>query len=141
MSVQRHTEAPASQTLTRERRARMHEARDRIIDRLAPNIHSEIDLDKFLHAVVAELGRMMEVDRCDVVQLVRGGELRISHEWRAAADVPSSLGTHFPVDFGQLAERFDFERPIRLDDTAAHELDPRAALLPPSPSDFVGRKS
>ena len=59
------------QTLTRERKARMHEAREAIIDRLAPNIHSEIDLDKFLHAVVAELGRMMDVDRCDVVQLVR----------------------------------------------------------------------
>ena len=120
------------QTLTRERKARMHEAREALIDRLAPNIHSEIDLDKFLHAVVAELGRMMDVDRCDVVQLVRAGELRISHEWRAASDVPSSLGTSFPVDFGQLAERFDFARPIRLDDTAALGLDPRASLLPPS---------
>jgi two-component system response regulator HydG len=120
------------QTLTRERKARMHEAREALIDRLAPNIHSEIDLDKFLHAVVAELGRMMEVDRCDVVQLVRAGELRISHEWRAAAEVPSSLGTAFPVDFHQLAERFDFARPIRLDDTSALGLDPRASLLPPS---------
>ena len=120
------------QTLTRERKARMHAAREALIDRLAPNIHSEIDLDKFLHAVVAELGRMMDVDRCDVVQLVRAGELRISHEWRAAADVPSSLGTSFPVDFHQLAERFDFARPIRLDDTSALGLDPRASLLPPS---------
>jgi transcriptional regulator with GAF, ATPase, and Fis domain len=110
----------------------MHEAREAIIDRLAPNIHSEIDLDKFLHAVVAELGRMMDVDRCDVVQLVRDGELRISHEWRAAPEVPSSLGTSFPVDFGQLAERFDFARPIRLDDASALGLDPRASLLPPS---------
>jgi len=120
------------QTLTRERKARMHAAREALIDRLAPNIHSEIDLDKFLHAVVAELGRMMDVDRCDVVQLVQGGELRISHEWRAASDVPSSLGTSFPVDFTQLAERFDFARPIRLDDTSAAGLDPRASLLPPS---------
>jgi len=110
----------------------MHEAREAIINRLAPNIHSEIDLDKFLHAVVAELGRMMDVDRCDVVQLVRSGELRISHEWRAAAEVPSSLGTSFPVDFGQLAERFDLARPVRLDDTSAHGLDPRIGLLPSS---------
>ncbi|HEX8853761.1 MAG TPA: sigma 54-interacting transcriptional regulator, partial [Pyrinomonadaceae bacterium] len=120
------------QTLTRERKARMHEAREAIIDRLAPNIHSEIDLDKFLHAVVAELGRMMEVDRCDVVQLARGGELRISHEWRAAPDVPSSLGTSIPIDFGQLAERFDLTRPMRLDDTSAPGLDPRIGLLPSS---------
>src|ERR687896_1277699 len=121
-----------AQTLSIERKIRMHEAREAIINRLAPNIHSEIDLDRFLHAIVAELGRMMDVDRCDVVQLVRAGELRISHEWRAAADVPSSLGTSFPVDFGQLAERFDFARPIRLDDAAATGLDPRASLLPPS---------
>ncbi|MFL6257663.1 MAG: sigma 54-interacting transcriptional regulator [Pyrinomonadaceae bacterium] len=131
MSAQRPIPGSNVQTLTRERKARMHAAREALIDRLAPNIHSEIDLDKFLHAVVAELGRMMDVDRCDVVQLVSSGELRISHEWRAAADVPSSLGTSFPVDFNQLAERFDFARPIRLDDTAAG-LDPRAALLPPS---------
>ena len=110
----------------------MQEAREAIIDRLAPHVHSEIDLDRFLHAVVAELGRMMDADRCDVVQLVRAGELRISHEWRAAEDVPSSLGTSFPVDFGQLAERYNFARPIRLDDTSAPDLDPKISLLPSS---------
>ena len=111
----------------------MHEAREAIINRLAPNIHSEIDLDKFLHAVVAELGRMMDVDRCDVLQLARPGELRISHEWRAAPDeIPSSLGTSFPVDFNQLADRFDLSRPIRIDDMEARELDPKIRLLPES---------
>ncbi|PYT04665.1 MAG: hypothetical protein DMF65_01620, partial [Acidobacteria bacterium] len=132
MSVQRPVTEQTSQSLARERKARMQEAREAIIDRLAPHVHSEIDLDRFLHAVVAELGRMMDADRCDVVQLVRAGELRISHEWRAAEDVPSSLGTSFPVDFGQLAERFDFARPIRLDDTSAPDLDPRIGLLPSS---------
>ncbi|PYS76938.1 MAG: hypothetical protein DMF66_11980, partial [Acidobacteria bacterium] len=132
MSVQRPSPDSNAPSPPQERKARMHEAREAIINRLAPNIHSEIDLDKFLHAVVAELGRMMDVDRCDVVQLVRSGELRISHEWRAAAEVPSSLGTSFPVDFGQLAERFDLARPVRLDDTSAHGLDPRIGLLPSS---------
>ena len=116
-----------------KRKVKMHEAREAIVNRLAPNIHSEIDLDKFLRAVVSELGRMMEVDRCDVLQLARTkGELRISHEWRAAPEIPSSLGTSFPVDFGQLADRFDLSRPIRIDDTSAHNLDPRIGLLPAS---------
>jgi transcriptional regulator with GAF, ATPase, and Fis domain len=110
----------------------MHEAREAIIDRLAPSIHSEIDLDKFLRAVVSELGRMMDADRCDVLQLLPEGELRISHEWRAAPEVPSSLGTSFPVDFRQLAQRFDLARPVRIDDTAALALDPRIGLLPRS---------
>ena len=119
-------------SLAFERKAKMHDAREAIIDRLAPNIHSEIDLDKFLSAVVAELGRMMHADRCDVLQLVRAGELKISHEWRAGDDVPSSLGTSFSVDARQLADRFDLSQPIRLDDTAAPNLDPRVGLLPAS---------
>ncbi|HYH87349.1 MAG TPA: sigma 54-interacting transcriptional regulator [Pyrinomonadaceae bacterium] len=133
MSVQRPIAGPDAQTLQHERKVKMHDAREAIVNRLAPNIHSEIDLDRFLHAVVAELGRMMEVDRCDVLQLARTtGELRISHEWRAAPDIPSSLGTSFPVDFRQLADRFDLSRPIRIDDTAAYSHDPKIALLPAS---------
>ncbi|HEV2862643.1 MAG TPA: sigma 54-interacting transcriptional regulator [Pyrinomonadaceae bacterium] len=130
MSLLRPT--PSAEALSPERRLKMHEAREAIINRLAPSIHSEIDLDKFLHAVVSELGRMMDADRCDVLQLLPEGELRISHEWRAAAEVPSSLGTSFPVDLRQLAQRFDLARPIRIDDTAALGLDPRIALLPKS---------
>ncbi|HYO64238.1 MAG TPA: sigma 54-interacting transcriptional regulator [Pyrinomonadaceae bacterium] len=124
--------ASTVQTLSLERKIKMHEAREAIINGLAPHVHSEIDLDRFLRAVVSELGRMMDVDRCDVLQLGGGGELRISHEWRAAHDVPSSLGTSVPVDFGQLAERFDLTQPLRLDDTSAATLDPKLRLLPAS---------
>ncbi len=120
----------AVQSLSLERKIKMHEAREAIINRLAPNIHSEIDLDRFLRAIVAELGRMMDVDRCDVLQLTRTGELRISHEWRASDDVPSSLGVSIPIDFDQLAARFDLAQPIRLNDTAAPGLDPKVHLLP-----------
>ena len=132
MSVQQPSTGQAAQALASERKARMHEVREAIIDRLAPHVHSDIDLDKYLRAVATELGRMMDVDRCDIVQLARAGELRISHEWRAGEDVPSSLGTSFPVDFSQLIERFDFARPIRLDDAEADGLDPRLSLLPAS---------
>jgi two-component system response regulator AtoC len=110
----------------------MHEAREAIINRLAPSVHSEIDLNRFLQAVVSELGRMMGVDRCDVIQLDAGGELRISHEWRASADVPSSLGVTIPVDFEQLSARFNLAQPIRVDDTGAPGLDPKIGLLPAS---------
>jgi transcriptional regulator with GAF, ATPase, and Fis domain len=130
LSARQSSTSDSVSSLAFERKAKMHDAREAIINRLAPNIHSEIDLDKFLSAVVAELGRMMHVDRCDVLQLVRAGELKISHEWRAAPDVPSSLGTSFSVDVRQLAERFDLSQPIRLDDTTAPNLDPRVGLLP-----------
>ncbi|MDT7603018.1 MAG: two-component system, NtrC family, response regulator HydG [Acidobacteriota bacterium] len=118
--------------LSLERKVKMHEAREAIINRLAPSVHSEIDLNRFLQAVVSELGKMMGVDRCDVIQLDAGGELRISHEWRAAPEVPSSLGVTIPVDFEQLAARFNLAQPIRVDDTSAPGLDPKISLLPAS---------
>jgi two-component system response regulator HydG len=126
----------SGEALALERKIQMHEAREAIINRLAPSLDSRIDLNKFLQAIVAEIGRMMNVDRCDVIQIAldgqtqREGLLRISHEWRAAPDVPSSLGMTVPVDFEQLAGRFDLSKPIRLDDTDAPNLDPRASLLP-----------
>jgi transcriptional regulator with GAF, ATPase, and Fis domain len=122
----------SAQALSLERKSQMYEAREAIINRLAPTLQSQIDLDKFLQAVVSELGRMMAVDRCDVIQLAGTGELRISHEWRAGLDVPSSLGTTIPVDARQLLGRFDLTHPIRVDDMAAPGLDPKLHLLPAS---------
>ena len=52
-----------------------------------------LNLDRFLQATVTEVGKMMEVDRCDVMTLT-GGELRITHEYRADLgpdELPSSL--------------------------------------------------
>ncbi|MBD0371596.1 MAG: sigma 54-interacting transcriptional regulator [Pyrinomonadaceae bacterium] len=118
-----------AQSLSLERKIKMHEAREAIIDRLALDLPATIDLDRFLHAVVTELGRMMNADRCDVIQLKSESELRISHEWRASDDVPSSLGTTIPMDLKQLAEHIDLTRPVRLDDTGAPGLDPKVRYL------------
>src|SRR5918992_5463306 len=92
------------QSLSLERKIKMHEAREAIIERLALDLPATIDLDRFLRAVVSELGRMMNADRCDVIQLASDSELRISHEWRASEDVPSSEGPAIPLDLRQLAE-------------------------------------
>ena len=107
----------------------MHEAREGIINRLAMTLPTTINLDRFLNVIVSELGRMMNVDRCDVIQLTSASELRISHEWRASNDVPSSLGTVIPLDLKQLSERIDIKKPIRLDDTAAAGLDQKVRFL------------
>src|SRR5678810_1468728 len=72
---------------------------------------------------------MMEVDRCDVIQLKSASELRISHEWRASNDVPSSLGTVIPLDLKQLQEHVDLRKPIRLDDISAAGLDQKVRFL------------
>ncbi|HTF37541.1 MAG TPA: GAF domain-containing protein, partial [Blastocatellia bacterium] len=118
-----------AQALSLERKIKMHEAREAIIDRLALDLPTAINLDRFLNVIVSELGRMMNVDRCDVIQLTAPSELRISHEWRAAEDIPSSLGTAIPLDLKQLSEHVDITRPIRLDDTTAPGLDQKVRFL------------
>jgi transcriptional regulator with GAF, ATPase, and Fis domain len=115
--------AETDQTLSIERKLKLHEARESIIGRLAANLPTSINLDTFLKVVVAELGRMMEVDRCDIIKLSPEGELRISHEWRASETVPSSLGARIPVDVATLSQYLDIKQPIKLDDTSAPEHD------------------
>ena len=107
----------------------MHEAREGIINRLAMTLPHAINLDRFLTVIVSELGRMMNVDRCDVIQLKSASELRISHEWRASNDVPSSLGTVIPLDLKQLSEHVDIKKPIRLNDISASGLDQKVRFL------------
>src|SRR4029079_15520487 len=116
-------------SLSLERKIKMHEAREGIINRLALTLPSAINLDRFLTVIVSELGRMMNVDRCDVIQLTSPSELRISHEWRASDDVPSSLGTTIPIDLKQLAEHTDLTTAFRLDDTSAPGLDQKVRYL------------
>lgn len=105
------------QTFPLERKIRMHEAREGIIDRLARDLPTNIDLERFLNVIVSEIGRMMQADRCDLLQLTEGNELRISHEWRASDNVPSSEGTTIPINAEKLAEKFDLTKPIRINDT------------------------
>src|SRR5437588_1134283 len=115
--------AEAKNSLSLERKLKLHEARESIIGRLAADLPTSINLDTFLRVVVAELGQMMEVDRCDIIKLTSEGELRVSQEWRASADVPSSLDARIPVDVATLSAHLDVKQPIRLDDTSAPELD------------------
>ena len=118
-----------AQSLSLESKIKMHEAREGIINRLAMTLPHAINLDRFLTVIVSELGRMMNVDRCDVIQLKSASELRISHEWRASNDVPSSLGTVIPLDLKQLSEHVDIRKPIRLDDISASGMDQKLRFL------------
>lgn len=106
----------APPALSLERRISMHEAREAIIDRLARDLPTDIDLERFLNVVVSEIGRMLHADRCDLLQLNEGRALVISHEWRKDKSVPQSQGTTIPFDASKLAERFDVTKPIRIND-------------------------
>src|SRR5437762_14368963 len=102
------------QSLSLERKLKLHEARESIIGRLAADLPTSINLDSFLRVIVAELGQMMEVDRCDIIKLTPDGELSISHEWRASDNVPSSLEMRIPVDVETLSQHLDIQKPTKL---------------------------
>src|SRR5690242_13489319 len=114
------TAQPAADNTTDalERRLKMHEAREAIIDRLARDLPTDINLERFLNVVVSEIGRMLDADRCDLLQLGQGHELVISHEWRRDRSVTKSQGTVIPFDAEKLAERFDITKPVRINDTS-----------------------
>lgn len=127
--------------LSLERRISMQEAREGIIERLARDLPTRIDLERFLNVVVSEIGRMLEADRCDLLQLGDGRELVISHEWRRDRSVTKSEGTVIPFDVATLTERFDITKPVRINDTSktkdatlkffAKALDTRSLLIIP----------
>ena len=119
----------SAQSLSLERKIKMHEAREGIINRLAMTLPRAINLDRFLTVIVSELGRMMNVDRCDVIQLKSASELRISHEWRASDDVPSSLGNGHSAGHQTTFRTRRYRKPIRLNDTAARWLDQKVRFL------------
>jgi two-component system response regulator HydG len=131
----------STETLSLERKLRMYEAREAVLSRIGGETISAINLnlDRFLQATVTEVGKMMEVDRCDVMTLA-GGELRITHEYRAdfgPDELPSSLNLQVPIDIDRLQENIDLYSPQVVEDTSSPELPAVVHML----SEQLGSKS
>jgi GAF domain-containing protein len=109
------------ETVSIERKLQMYEARERILNRINPEINTAINLDKFLQATVRELGIMMEVDRCDVMVVRKNSELKIDFEYRANPAIPSSVGLVIPIDLERLSSSIKLTSPIAIDDTTLHK--------------------
>lgn len=105
-------EIDSPETLSLERKIRMHEAREGIIERLARDLPTNIDIARFLKVVVSEIGRMMDVDRCDLLELTPDGDLIINTEWRKAESIPSSIGTVIPFNLEKLVGKIDLSSAI-----------------------------
>lgn len=131
----------STETLSLERKLRMYEAREAVLSRIGGETISAINLnlDRFLQATVTEVGKMMDVDRCDVMTL-EGGELRITHEYRrdfGSDELPSSLNLQVPIDIDRLQENIDLYSPQVVEDTSSPELPAVVHML----SEQLGSKS
>ena len=105
----------------------MYQAREAILARIGSETFSVINLDHFLPATVTEVGKMMEVDRSDVMTLTPEGFFRITHEYRRQADeqeIPTLLGLEVRTDLDRLQEAIDLYNPQVIEDTASPDLLP-----------------
>src|SRR5262249_39790217 len=103
------------------RKLRMYESREAIFSRIGSETFSVINLDHFLQATVTEVGKMIEVDRCDMIALT-GGELRITHEYIAdlgSEERPPALGLKLPIDIDRLQEDIDLYSPLVIEDISS----------------------
>jgi two-component system, NtrC family, response regulator HydG len=129
-----------SETLSLERKLRMYEAREAILDRIGSETFSVIDLDHFLNATVAGLGRMMEVDRCNVMALEPDGTLCITNEYLAEShedSLGSAIGLQLHLDLDRLQENVDLHSPQVVADVTSPQLPSVVHML----SEQLGSKS
>src|ERR1700742_2982259 len=113
------------QILALERKLQMYQAREAILSRIGSETFSVINLDHFLQGTVTEVGKMMGVDRCDVMTLLPEGRFRLTHEYRAVDNgeaLPSLLGLEARVDPERLQESIDLYQPLAINDSQGQEL-------------------
>lgn len=79
-----------------EKMLELYEARDAILNRISPEIVSVIDIDKFLQAAVNEVGKRLEVDRCNIIIPSSDTGFRVSHEYRADTGLAPGTGLNIP---------------------------------------------
>ncbi len=76
---------------------RWYEAREALLNRISPELNSVIDIDKFLLATVQELGKMMDVDKCDFIVPNGDQSLRVEYEYRKNGSVLSTINLVIPI--------------------------------------------
>ncbi len=95
-----------------------------LINRISPQICRRIDLDNFLRATVAEIGRLMDLDRCNLMVYRENRVLKIDYEYRRDDSLPSALDLEIPIKRDFLATSGYRRDPFALDDVAGARVHP-----------------
>ncbi len=107
----------------------LYKAKEAIINKISPQICSTIDLEKFLEAVVKEIGKMMDVDRCNLMVYKYFGALKINFEYLKEKDLPSSLNEEIPVNRGFLLSSNYKYQPYVLNNIETENVHPMVKIL------------
>ncbi len=98
-----------------------HEARERLLNKIHPELNSVIDIDKFLDATVQELGKMMAVDKCDFIVMHDEEHLRVEYEYIKDPSIPSTL--HLTLSMKENGWEMSQLSTLVIDDTTRDEFD------------------
>ncbi len=115
--------------LEMEKLLALYRAKESIINKISPQICSTIDLEKFLNAVVKEIGKMTGVDRCNLMVYKDFGALKINFEYLKNTEIPSSLNEEIPVNRGFLLSSNYKYKPYVLNDIEKNNVHPMVKLL------------
>jgi transcriptional regulator with GAF, ATPase, and Fis domain len=76
----------------------MYRGLEAMLNRISPEVCSVIDLGAFLQATVDELGRTMDVCRCEVLMKEGSDGLKTAFEYRSDESLPPYLGYTYPAE-------------------------------------------
>ncbi len=107
----------------------LYRAKESIINKISPQICSTIDLENFLNAVVNEVGKMMDVDRCNLMVYKDFGALKINFEYLKNKNLLSSLDEELPVNRGFLLSSSYKFKPYVLNNVETEKTHPMVKIL------------
>ncbi len=74
-----------------------YKAWESLLARISPEVCRGIHMDGFLRGTVSEIGRMMDLDRCNLMVYAENRSLKIDYEFLRDASLPSALNQEIPV--------------------------------------------
>jgi DNA-binding NtrC family response regulator len=106
------------------RQLEFYKAWESLISRISPEVCRGIHMDGFLRGTVAEIGRLMDLDRCNLMVYSENRTLKIDYEYLRDPGLPSALNQEVPVNRGFLVSSSYKYEPYLVEDLAAPKVHP-----------------
>jgi DNA-binding NtrC family response regulator len=101
-----------------------YKAWESLLSRISPEVCRGIHMDGFLRGTVSEIGRMMDLDRCNLMVYAENRSLKIDYEYLRDASLPSALNQEIPVKRDFLVSSAYKYEPYIVEDIAASDIHP-----------------
>lgn len=96
-----------------------YKAWESLLARISPEVCRGIHMDGFLRGTVSEIGRMMDLDRCNLMVYAENRSLKIDYEFLRDSSLPSALNQEIPIKRDFLVSSAYKYEPYVVEDIAA----------------------